>query len=126
METTAPNKGGRPRKPIDYETLDKLCAIMCTGEECASVLKIDYDTLNMNLRRDGHGGFSEYFKTASSPGKIALRRAQFKSAVSGNATMLIWLGKQYLGQREPDAVREDDDVADLLRKALRKPDNSKD
>ena len=33
-------------------------------------------------------------------GKISLRRWQFKSAEAGNVTMQIWLGKQYLGQRE--------------------------
>ena len=30
----------------------------------------------------------------------SLRKAQIKSALSGNASMLIWLGKQYLGQRD--------------------------
>ena len=29
----AKNKGGRPKEPIDYSTLDKLCGIQCTGEE---------------------------------------------------------------------------------------------
>jgi hypothetical protein len=30
----------------------------------------------------------------------SLRRAQIKSALSGNSTMLVWLGKQYLGQSD--------------------------
>ena len=94
------NKGGRPRKEIDWEQLEKLCAIHCTGEECASVLKISYDTLNEAIKRKGYSGFQEYFKKYSGSGKASLRRMQFKSAESGNATMLIWLGKQYLGQRD--------------------------
>ena len=32
---------------------------------------------------------------------IALKRKQFDSAMSGNVQSLIWLGKQYLNQREP-------------------------
>ena len=33
----------------------------------------------------------------------SLRRAQIRSALSGNSTMLVWLGKQYLGQSDrPD------------------------
>lgn len=114
------------RKEVDFELLDELCAMFCTAEECARALKMSPDTLDARIKETGVNGFSEYFKTASSSGRIALRRAQFKSATNGSVPMLIWLGKQYLGQREPDAIREDDDVADLLRKALRKPDNSKD
>ena len=38
------NKGGRPKVVIDYKTLEKLCAIHCTGEECAAILGVDYDT----------------------------------------------------------------------------------
>ncbi len=94
------NKGGRPRKVIDWEQLEKLCAIHCTGEECASVLGVSYDALNDAIKRAGYSGFPEYFKKHSGPGKASLRRMQFKSAESGNATMLIWLGKQYLGQRD--------------------------
>ncbi len=94
------NKGGAPIKSIDYEVLDKMCALQCTGEECASMLCIDYDTLNAGLKRDGFLGFSDYFKQNSSKGKISLRKLQFDSAKGGNATMLIWLGKQWLGQED--------------------------
>lgn len=116
------NKGGRPRKEINYDLLGRLCGVMCTGDECASILGMSYDALNEGLKRDGHGGFTEYFKIASSSGKASLRRAQFKAAMGGNSALLIWLGKQYLGQREPDNVSKDDDVADLLRKALVRKD----
>lgn len=90
-----------PRKKIviDYETLQELCKIHCTGEECAAILHIDYDTLNSALKRDKHGGFSEYLKRHSADGKASLRRKQFSSAVDGgNVPMMIWLGKQHLGQ----------------------------
>jgi len=99
-QTTTKNKGGRPRKAIDWEQLEKLCAIHCTGEECASVLGVSYDALNDAIKRKGYSGFPEYFKKYSGPGKASLRRMQFRAAKSGNATMLIWLGKQYLGQRD--------------------------
>ena len=94
------NKGGRPRKQIDYRQLEELCRIQCTGEECAAVLGVDYDTLNTALKRDGHGGFSDWNKRNSGYGKASLRRLQWKSAQSGNVSMLIWLGKQYLGQSD--------------------------
>jgi len=94
------NKGGRPRINLDYEKLDKLCAIMCTGEEIASILNIDYDTLNRALKRDKHGGFADYYKNKSANGKMSLRRVQMKQALDGNTTMLVWLGKQHLDQSD--------------------------
>lgn len=104
------------KKLIDYVVLDGCCEIQCTGEECASVLGIDYDTLNNRLKEDGNGGFSEYFRQKSANGKKSLRRKQFEIAEDGNPTMLIWLGKQWLGQKEPD--RNDSgatgDVAEAL------------
>ena len=86
---------------IDYKSLDKCCAIQCTGEECASFLGMDYDTLNRRLGEEGHGGFTDYFKKAACPGRISLRRKQFELANNGSVPMNIWLGKQWLDQKEP-------------------------
>jgi len=90
----------RKKHKLDYKTLDAMCVIHCTGEECASVLNIDYDTLNAALKRDGKGGFSDYFKLKSATGKRSLRRKQFDKAIDGDNTMMIWLGKQWLGQSD--------------------------
>lgn len=89
------------KKQIDYAQLDKLCAIQCTGEECAAFLGMDYDTLNNRLKEDGGAGFSDYYAQKSAGGKVSLRRKQYQKAVEeGNPTMLIWLGKQWLGQKD--------------------------
>jgi len=92
------DQGGRPVYEIDYKTLDNLCGIMCTAEEIASLLEIDRDTLSAALKRDGHEGFSAYYKKKSANGKMSLRRVQYQSALDGNTTMLVWLGKQHLDQ----------------------------
>ena len=95
--------GGAPKKEVDYPMLDKMCAIHCTGEECAAMLDMDYDTLNNRLKDDGNLGFSDYFTKKSANGKMSLRRRQYTAAVTdGNPTMMIWLGKQWLGQKEPE------------------------
>ena len=39
-----------------------------------------------------------------SEGKISLRRYQFRQAEKGNASLLIWLGKQYLGQTDKQEI----------------------
>ncbi len=37
-------------------------------------------------------------------GKASLRRKQYEIAMSGNTTMLIWLGKQALGQSDKQEI----------------------
>ena len=107
--------GGAPEKLIDYKQLEKLCAIQCTGEECASLLNCSYEHLNNKLKDAGHGGFLDFFKKHSATGKASLRRRQYKAAVEdGNVPMMIWLGKQYLGQKEPDRT----DKIELVKKPL--------
>lgn len=93
-------KNGRPLTEINYTQLDKLCAIQCTGEECAAFIGIDYDTLQRALKRDKKTTFTDYYAQKSASGKISLRRRQFQAAEDGNSTMLVWLGKQWLGQSD--------------------------
>ena len=112
MDKAGRHNGPYPKK-IDYDALDKLCAIQCTGEECAAFLNMDYDTLNNRLKQDGNGGFSDYYQQKASSGKISLRRKQYSKAVNeGNPTMLIWLGKQWLGQK--DGIEPESNVAKPL------------
>ena len=85
-----------------------MCVIHCTGEECASLLDMSYEHLNNTLKADGHGGFLEYFKRKSAGGKMSLRRRQYQAAVTdGNVPMMIWMGKQLLGQCEKQHIQQE-------------------
>ena len=84
---------GRPKIQIDYNTVEKLANIQCTQEEIASFLGISVRT----LQRDEE--FCRIYKKGQDNGKMSLRRMQYKLAEK-NPTMAIWLGKQYLGQRD--------------------------
>lgn len=110
VQMTVKGKGGRPKKKIDFGQLDKLCHIHCTGEECAAILGMDYDTLNRRLKEEVGKGFAEYFAEKSATGKASLRRRQIQSAMEGNPTMLIWLGKQMLKQQD---LSKQEIVADI-------------
>lgn len=121
------NKRGRPQKPIDWDQVDKLCRMFCTGDEIAGFLGISYDTLYHRVKAEKGMTFSEYFKRHSGVGKIALRRKQFEIATSGNVSMLIWLGKQYLNQaekqelsgRDGEAIKiENNEKLDLSRLSI--------
>src|SRR6185369_10718412 len=89
------------RKEIDSKTFGGLCEVQCTLEEIAHVLGVSEDTVERWCKRTYELGFADTYKKFSAFGKTSLRRYQFEAAKKGNATMLIWLGKQYLGQREP-------------------------
>jgi len=84
---------GRPRFKIDYDAVEKLANIQCTQQEIASFLGCSVDT----LQRDET--FCGIYKKGQETGKMSLRRIQFKLAEK-NPTMALWLGKQYLGQKD--------------------------
>lgn len=93
-------EGGRPRVEIDIDQLRNMVRIQCTAEECASVFECSVDTIDRRLKEEGYAGFADFLKRYSGEGKASLRRAQWKAAQDGNPTMLVWLGKQMLGQRD--------------------------
>lgn len=93
-------KIGRPRKEVDWDLVDSLCEIHCTKEEICSIIDMCEETLTTRCRETHDCSFSSYYKKACAGGKRSLRRAQFDSAYKGNATMLVWLGKQWLNQRD--------------------------
>ena len=97
-------EGGRPRVEIDIDKLRNMVRIQCTAEECAGVFECSVDTLDRRLKEDGYKGFADFYKRYSDEGKSSLRRAQWKAAQDGNPTMLVWLGKQMLGQRDKQEI----------------------
>ena len=90
--------GGRPRFEIDYEAVKKLAGIQCTQTEIAAWLGCHVNTL-LNDEK-----FIEIYKSGIEGGKMSLRRHQWRALEEGNSTMLVWLGKQYLGQRDKNEL----------------------
>jgi AraC-like DNA-binding protein len=93
-------KPGPPATIINWQQVDLLCQIQCTGEEISSVLGMHYDTLQRACKRDFKVTFAEYSEQKRNAGNASLRRAQWKAANAGNTAMLIWLGKQHLNQSD--------------------------
>lgn len=87
------------KKEIDYEQFERMCEIQCTEEEMAHIFRISTDTLESRIREHYGLKFSEAYKKFSDAGKESLRRYQFNLAKT-NATMAIFLGKQWLGQKD--------------------------
>jgi hypothetical protein len=109
---TEPKKMGRPRKEIDEAQFKKLCNILCTEEEIAGFFDCSVDTIERWAKRTYGVTFAEIYKRFSATGKISLRRYQFELAKK-NAGMAIFLGKNYLGQRDHYEIPDDQvEVAD--------------
>lgn len=91
---------GRPKLVLNdtgKEIITKMAEIMCTDEEIAACLGITVETLQ---NTDNNTAFLECKQKGNGRGKKALRRVQFDIAKKGNAAMAIFLGKQWLGQKE--------------------------
>ena len=93
-------KPGPKKIQVDWAEVEKLAAIHCTHSEIAEFTGISEDTLSRRCKEDHKMQFADYLAKKRGVGRISLRRKQFQTAMSGNTTMQIWLGKQWLGQAE--------------------------
>jgi len=95
---------GRPPIPLDWDLIEQLTQAHCNGVEIAARLRIDTDTLYNRVKEKYGMNFSCYSAKFQGSGKALLRQQQFNKALntksSGNVQMLMWLGKQLLGQKE--------------------------
>ena len=91
------NKVGRPLAQIDLAELEKLSAMFCTDTEIANWFGLARETIVDSRKRPQIAAVME---RGRSLGFISLRRKQMQLAEAGNVGMLIWLGKQYLGQTD--------------------------
>lgn len=88
---------GRPKgsvKQIDLKQVEHLASIGCTQDEIAVVMEVSSRTLS---RRSD---IREAIERGQHRLRASVRRWQYEKARDGNVAMLIWLGKQLLGQKE--------------------------
>jgi len=83
---------GENQTVVPPEEVLKLAKLGCSIEEMSDWFQVPSNTLKYN--------FSEIIAKGRAETKQALRRAQISLALKGNATMLIWLGKNMLGQSD--------------------------
>ena len=101
-----------------YAQFQGMCAIQCTAEEISDITGISVETINRLVKEKYDMTFTECFKKFSAKGKRSLRRNQFNLSKT-NAGMAIFLGKQYLGQRDTFEIHNDiaiSKVSEILEK----------
>jgi len=92
---------GRPRIQIDWEAVGKLAFIQCTQKEIAWFCDVAVNSLERDCKRRFKKSFGEFLEQKRGSCKLQLRKAQMHMALEKkNVAMLIFLGKQYLGQAD--------------------------
>ena len=87
----------RPKKyNIDKDKVEQLASFGCSNTEIASFFGCSKDLITKS--------YSTNVAKGRDKGKIRLRQMQWKAADKGNVTMLIWLGKQVLGQSDKQEI----------------------
>lgn len=101
--TMEEKKTGRPKKEINYKLVESLASLFCTQEEISTIIEISVRTLQRNKE------FCRVYKKGQENAKMSLRRMQFKLAEK-NSSMAIFLGKQYLGQKDVIEQQENNNI----------------
>ena len=92
---------GRPKIDSDGAEVKKLASFGCNNSEIAELLGVTEGTIRKR--------FSDNLTKGRSSLKKSLRRKQIEIALSGNVTMLIWLGKNMLGQTDKQEITGDEE-----------------
>ena len=114
----------RERIVLDTDDIRELASEGNTINDVATLLGVSIDVINNNEE------YKEAYELGMCDMRAMLRHSQFQSAKSGNSTMLIWLGKVILGQKEETGStikfeREDDDLTKALSGLAEEMDKNK-
>jgi hypothetical protein len=101
---------------IDYGIVERSAGVGCSREEIAAIIGIARSAFYRHIDKDEK--LRDALDVGAAKGRATLRRAQWKGAVTdGNPTMLVWLGKQLLGQQDSLALTADLNIHRVLSEA---------
>lgn len=87
---------------LDVDLIAKLASIMCSYEEIAMIMNTSVDNLKKR--------YKDIIEKGRAEGKKSLRRKQMEVALEkGDVRMLIFLGKNYLDQKDTPTDTESQD-----------------
>ncbi len=105
LMSKAKKKTGRPKLEIPTLKVEQLASYGCTNKEIAQFFECDEATIRKR--------FSDNITKGRASGKIRLRQLQLEAAERGNVSMLIWLGKQVLGQSDKQEISMNKPIDDI-------------
>jgi hypothetical protein len=113
------------QKEINWELIDNMLISGCSGPQCAAAIGVHPDTLYDRCQADKKTLFSQYAQAKRAHGDGLLHAAQFQKAYKDkNPTMLIWLGKQRLSQKDDHQVviNQTSKLAEEISKDIKQED----
>ncbi len=99
----------KAQESIDKAELEKLMRLCPSRKESADWFNVSESSLERFIKEHFSLSFDALRDKSFVHTKIAIKRAQIEKALKGDNTMLIWVGKQYLGQRDVQAVQLSND-----------------
>jgi hypothetical protein len=111
---TTKAKMGRPKVSIDWDEVGELLEAGATAESIALAIGIDTKTLYNRCEADTKVTFSAFSQQKKARGIESLRVKQYQVAMEGDKTMLIWLGKQRLGQSDKTETKNEHTILDTF------------
>jgi hypothetical protein len=125
----------RPRDDFDWNLVESLAMVEASesfiaerliakdGEEInAKTIQAKIKMIQRRIQERYECSFVQFRTQKLENRKIQLRSWQWKAAEKGNATLLIWLGKQYLGQAEKSEIKDTGKSFKLSYPDPKKPD----
>jgi hypothetical protein len=106
-EKLSKQKVGRPKTEIDLEVLEELAHDGCVNAEIAAFFGITERALEIRFAKEKE--LRDAKLRGLLKGNVSLRRAQMAAALRFDKTMMVWLGKQRLGQT--DKIETDSKIA---------------
>lgn len=94
------NAVGRPKKELDWRLIDSILQYGASLVDCSDICEMSEDSVQNKIKAKYGVTFSEYRDRKKSKMRMKLRQKQFDLALKGNVPLLIWLGKQELGQSD--------------------------
>lgn len=100
---------GRNAAELDYNIVDTALYYGATLKQVQFLLEkkgisLSTKTIERVIKRDKELTFAEYREYNHGGAKLKLAQKQYEVAMKGNATLLIWLGKNWLGQTDKNEI----------------------
>jgi hypothetical protein len=111
------------KSEIDWDTVGEFLRAQCSGVEIAEMIGIHENTLYNRCKEDLGLEFVAFSQQKKSDGKVSLKKKQYDIAMQGDKTMLVWLGKQLLGQKDKNEI--DQNVSGGLNIRFAEPEEYK-
>lgn len=96
----------------EFDIFEKLCQKFCEQKEIADIMHTSIRAINNICKENYFDEYDDYRPMTfgqvqdmlRSKGRLRVREKQWEAIEKGNTTMLLWYGKNYLGQKDNPTV----------------------